>query len=100
MDIGASYQMTCSLSSLFDVRYVTTCLVGLLYGIIVVASREESIVLIETLTLKRIFFVVREWKCNLVYVSQLVYELKYVVLFTKTSCLVQDLSLEIQFTKR
>lgn len=55
------------------------------------ADQEGSVQLTATLTLHSVLFV-KELKCNLISVSQLIDEMNCVVLFSKKCCLMQDLT--------
>ncbi|XP_048629110.1 uncharacterized protein LOC125600445 [Brassica napus] len=92
VDIGASHHMTGLLDCLFDIHMVAPCLVGLPNGKLVMADQEGSVRLTDTLKLHSVLYV-KELKCNLISVSQLIDELNCIVLFSKTCCLMQDLTL-------
>lgn len=92
VDSGASHHMTGAVECLFDVHTVTPCLVGLPNGKLVIADQEGSVALTDKMTLHSVLFV-KELKCNLISVSQLIDELNCIVLFSKTCCLLQDLTL-------
>ena len=92
VDSGASHHMTGLVDCLVDIHSVAPCLVGLPNGKLVMADQEGSVHLTETLTLHSVLYV-KELKCNLISVSQLIDELNCIVLFSKTCCLMQDLTL-------
>ncbi|CAN6930392.1 unnamed protein product, partial [Brassica oleracea] len=92
VDSDASHHMTGLLDCLFDIHTVAPCLVGLPNGKLVMADQEGSVRLTDTLTLHSVLYV-KELKCNLILVSQLIDELNCIVLFSKTCCLMQDLTL-------
>ena len=88
IDTEASNHMTGNLNHMDELRDIQSCPIGLPNGQ-TITIKEGSMVLDEGLKLTNVLYVPK-LNCNLISISQIMYELKCVVQFTDKLCVVQD----------
>jgi len=86
---GASNHMTGNLNHMHEIRDIQSCPVELPNGQHMTAIKEGSVMLDGVLKLTNVLYVPK-LNCNLIFVSQMMDELKCVVQFTNKLCVVHD----------
>ena len=89
LDTGASHHMTGTLACLTNIKDIMGCSVGLPNGQHTTTTKEDNVLLSDTLTLTNVLYV-PSLNCNLVSVSQLVNESNRVIAFSDKFCVIQD----------
>ena len=89
IDTGTSNHMTRNLNHMYELRDIQSFPVGLPNGQHTTTIKEGSVVLYVGLKLTNVLYVPK-LNCNLIFVSQMMDELKCVVQFTNKLCVVHD----------
>lgn len=94
IDTGASHHITSTLTYLVNVQSITSCTIGLPNGGSTFATKEGDVYLTDHLVLRNVLFV-PYFQCQLISVSHLLCDNKFIVQFTPTLCAIHDRPSEI-----
>ena len=94
IDMGVTHHMTRQLNCLSNIQDVKHCPVSLPNGKHLVATKEGTMVLCDSLSLTNVLYV-PNLHCNLISVTQLLDNSDYVIQFTKQFCAIQDPTLRM-----